>query len=229
MFFDEKSGKNLHMKEVLFHSIGHSLFFGIGFVICYFVTLRYGQVYFAWYTLEDYRFWLFYWMVCCLLALYGRYKMIHWMEIGCIFSIITAQIYGYISAQRSILRFEDSEIILFLGMIVFLIVGMGLELGKRKSFKKIECFCLLFVLLIDLFACYHFVNRIHMHVGAERGYLAGYEQGVYDVENGEYHYSDFYTEEKVAQEGFQSGSAEWSGYLQYYSSGYSAGRKDAGE
>ena len=71
----------------------------------------------------------------------------------------------------------------------------------------------------------HFVDMMRMHIGAERGYLAGYEQGIQYAEMGHY-YDNSEISEKVIQDVFGSGSPEWSGYMQYYSSGYRAGQKD---
>lgn len=215
-----------NMKEVLFCLIGHSMLLGICYIICYFVYLKFGYVFYAALTLANYRFWVFNWIICCIFAVFGRKGMIRWMAIGCILSIFVAQIFGFVTVRHSVLKFDDSDMVIPFGLIICLIIGFVLEWRKNKRFRKIEYFCILLVILANLLIEVHFVDMMRMHIGAERGYLAGYEQAIRDAETGQYHYDVSERSEKVAQEGFHSGSPEWSGYLQYYSSGYSAGQKD---
>lgn len=214
-----------NMKEVLPCLIGHSLLLGICYIIFYFVYLKSGNVFYSTLALTDFRFWLFNWVICCIFALFGRKGMIRWTVIGCIVSIFSAQIFGFFTVRQSVLKFDDSYTVIPLGLIICLIIGSVLEWRKNRRFRKIEYFCLLLVIFANLLIEVHFVGMMRMHIGAERGYLAGYEQAIQDAETGR-HYDVSDRSEKVAQEGFRSGSFEWSGYLQYYSSGYDAGQKD---
>lgn len=208
-------------KGFLWSFIKISAFYGAGFYICNLLASRYGHFLFAWHSLEDIRYWLFYWLVCCGFVFFRRNRMYFMMKISFFFSILATQVTGYLSVQKSILHFDNSELILPLIMISFLIIGIIYE--PIKNFKQIEKVCFGVIILINLFAICYFINIIRMHIGAEQGYLSGYEQGVKDGEMGINFENHFGKIEKVIQEGFSPGSAEWSGYLQYYSSGYSAG------
>lgn len=214
-----------NMKETLFCLIGHSLLLSICYFIFYFMYLKLGYVFYSALTLANYCFWLFIWIICCVFALFGRKGMIRWTAIGCILSIFAAQIFGLVTVRHSVLKFDDSDIIIPFGLIICLTIGFVLERRKNKRFRKIEYFCLLLVILSNLLVEVRLFDMMRIHIGAERGYLAGYEQAIQDAEIGR-HYDVSDRSEKVAQEGFYSGSPEWSGYLQYYSSGYSAGQKD---
>lgn len=127
--------------------------------------------------------------------------------------------------RQPVLKFDDSDMAIPFGIIICLIIGFILDWRKNRRFGKIEYFCFLLVVLAYLLMEMHFVDMMRMHIGAERGYLAGYEQAIRDAEIGR-HIDVSDRSEKVAQEGFRSGSPEWSGYLQYYSSGYSTGQQD---
>lgn len=224
-FMEIKRELYQNIKEVLFCLIGHSLLLGICYFIFYFMYLKLGYVFYSALTLANCCFWLFNWIICCVFALFGRKEMIRWTTIGCILSIFAAQIYGLVTVRQSILKFDDSEIVIPLGLIICLTIGFVLEQKKNKKFKKIEYFCLLLVILANLLIEVCLIDMMRIHIGAEKGYLAGYEQAIQDAEIGR-HYDVSDRSEKVAQEGFRSGSPEWSGFLQYYSSGYSAGQKD---
>ncbi len=214
-----------NMKEVLLCLIWYSLLLGICNTIFYVVYLKCGYVFYSALTLANYRFWLFNWIICCVFAISGRKRLIRWMAVGCIASVFMAQIFGFFTVRQSVLKFDDSDMAIPFGIIICLIIGFILDWRKNRRFGKIEYFCFLLVVLAYLIMEMHFVDMMRMHTGAERGYLAGYEQAIRDAEIGR-HIDVSDRSEKVAQEGFRSGSPEWSGYLQYYSSGYSTGQQD---
>lgn len=214
-----------NMKSVWPCLIGYSLFQGICYIIFYLVYLKFGYVFISALTLANYRFWLFGWITCCTFTLFGRKRLTRLTAIGYVLSIFAAQIFGFAIVRQSVLKFDDSDMVIPLILIICLMMGFIMEFRKKKRFKKIEYFCFLLAILVHLLMEVHFVDMMRMHIGAERGYLAGYEQGIQDAEMGHY-YDNSEISEKVIQEGFRSGSPEWSGYMQYYSSGYRAGQKD---
>ena len=216
-----KIGKNI------INYIKLSLFYVVLFGICYLLKTNNILVNYAWTTLGDYRFWIFYWILSCILVLFQRKIMLYLIEAGCIFSILMAQVIGYISTRKSILQFDDSYIVFPITMISFLLVGIIVELYQKKKFKRLEYFIFLIVFLVNLLSFYYCNSMLQLHKGAERGYLAGYEQGQTDGKAGKKYSSYEDEKESLRQEGFQTGSAEWKGFSQYYSSGYAAGQKDA--
>ncbi len=177
-------------------------------------------------ALADPLVWMLYLGIEGVLAMRQRHKMSCLLKIGFVFSFVAAQLIGYLWIRGTMLRFDDTGGIFFAGICCFLTAFLVIVFRerKRKTFQRRElCFAVL-ILLIDLVAGLCWLGTFRRHVGAERGYVAGYETGQEDASENRVSYDVRDRVEKALQEGFRDGSAEWSGFMQYYSEGYEAGQ-----
>ena len=137
-------------------------------------------------------------------------------------------IIGPIIEERSLLGFNNSDIVLLFFIDLFIVFGfLVLVIKTKKEFYLrsdpgqrlkmsilVVCFALFF-----LFSTITAFRELSRQYGAAEGYKAGYEQGICDNDEGR----AFNLKQESIPKGYRFGSSKWKGYMTYWPTGYKDG------
>ncbi len=178
-------------------------------------------------------------LVVFISALIGKRKFSIAISISMVLGIIVGQICGMFSHIRSPLEFNEGWLGLAVCGNLGLIAGVVAEYityqkdkgtvfrnGKSAitKFLIIILCTLLFVGVTSLLS----VNKLKFNFGAETGYAIGFNTGKSAAQDGtEYHPAFAQSLDKVPER-FELGTAQFSGFALYWSSGYKDGYQNGG-
>lgn len=179
-------------------------------------------------------------IVVLLSALIGKRKFSVSVAVSMILGVMIGQMCGAHSYVRSPLEFNEGWLGLAICGNIGLIAGVAAEyISYRKEngsvfrngksaiarFLMIVLCTLLFVAATSFLS----VRKLNFNFGAETGYAIGFETGKTAAQDGAECHSAFAHSLDKVPEKFELGTARFSGFALYWSSGYKDGYQNGGD